>query len=508
MGTTTSREGSTRHKYRRKLASLKSQKSREIIHTHADNKPTAKSIESTTATKPNAPSIVHQPTPVNLVKHQVVLSDHVSPMSSLSAVISIPIRRSSWRKSVNTTTTRTTNDNGSITSGSFFDDDMDDDVDSEIISSPRTSVGSEDNGNHNFLKVEDLNSSNNKKKIKSKSPSPLNSFKSSYKKEGNDIVFESKYNTSASPTAATSTPEELLKGPPRPFWSYNNGDEREYDRQLRQHYVLKHVLDGNIHVPVPTDKSITILDSACGAGFWTLDMAQTYPKAKVIGLDAFPADDKRMKGYSNATISAPNIVYKYGDLTTQLTLPDDYIDVLYQRDTTSIIPHERWPFLFKELMRVMKPGGYIELVEYNFDIRDPGPVLALVNEWYKIASTSVGVDPREAKQLESKLVGAGFQQVEKKVVSIPIGEWPTEKDQREKGFLYKQVIKALFKSMRPWWISELGVTEQEYDKVVIAAMGEFDEQQCYIDWVIYTARKPVDTTLTNTTTTTTTDIAN
>lgn len=62
--------------------------------------------------------------------------------------------------------------------------------------------------------------------------------------------------------------------------------------------------------------------------------------------------------------------------------------------------------------------------------------------------------------------------------------------------------------MRPWWISELGVTEQEYDKVVIAAMGEFDEQQCYIDWVIYTARKPVDTTLANTTTTTTTDIAN
>lgn len=66
----------------------------------------------------------------------------------------------------------------------------------------------------------------------------------------------------------------------------------------------------------------------------------------------------------------------------------------------------------------------------DFDIRDPGPVLALVNEWYKIASTSVGVDPREAKQLESKLVDAGFQQVEQKVVSIPIGEWPTEKGKK------------------------------------------------------------------------------
>jgi hypothetical protein len=63
----------------------------------------------------------------------------------------------------------------------------------------------------------------------------------------------------------------------------------------------------------------------------------------------------------------------------------------------------------------------------DFDIRDPGPVLALVNEWYKIASTSVGVDPREAKKLESMLVSAGFEQVERKIVSIPIGEWPTEK---------------------------------------------------------------------------------
>lgn len=124
-------------------------------------------------------------------------------------------------------------------------------------------------------------------------------------------------------------------------------------------------MDGNIHVPVPTDKPITILDAACGAGFWTSDIAHTYPNAKVIGLDAFTADDKKMKEYSNATISAPNIVYKYGVLTTHLSLPDNYIDIIYQRDTTSIMPHERWPFLLKELSRISKPGGYLELVEYS-----------------------------------------------------------------------------------------------------------------------------------------------
>lgn len=94
-------------------------------------------------------------------------------------------------------------------------------------------------------------------------------------------------------------------------------------------------------------------------------MAQSYPNAKIIGLDAFPADDKRMKGYSDAATSATNIVYKYGDLTTHLSLPDNYLDVIYQRDTASIIPHERWSFILGELFRVAKPGGYLELVEYS-----------------------------------------------------------------------------------------------------------------------------------------------
>lgn len=125
------------------------------------------------------------------------------------------------------------------------------------------------------------------------------------------------------------------------------------------------MLEGNIHVPVSTHEPTTILDAACGAGFWTLDMAHAFPNAKVIGLDAFPADDKRMKSYSNATISAPNIVYKYGDLTTHLSLPDNYLDVIYQRDTTAIMPQERWQSLLHELMRIAKPGGYLELVEYS-----------------------------------------------------------------------------------------------------------------------------------------------
>ncbi len=53
------------------------------------------------------------------------------------------------------------------------------------------------------------------------------------------------------------------------------------------------------------------------------------------------------------------------------------------------------------------------------------------------------------------------------------------------------MIRVLFKSMKTWWISELDVSEEEYDKVVCAALDEFDDQQSSIEWIIYTARNPL-----------------
>ncbi|KAI7894846.1 S-adenosyl-L-methionine-dependent methyltransferase [Mucor mucedo] len=305
--------------------------------------------------------------------------------------------------------------------------------------------------------------------ITSKEDDALSTPRTSVGSSQKDNIYESRHEDTTQPS--------------KPFWTHHLNDEKEYDRQLRQHYVLKHILNGNIHVPIPSDKPVTILNAACGAGFWTLDMAYTFPHAQVMGFDAFDAKKIQVN-------TAPNIVYKDGDITKHMSLPDNCMDLIFQRDTSYMMPHERWPLHVAELFRIVKPGGYIELVEYNFNVKNPGPVLALVNEWYRITSASVGVDPKEANRLKRFLLTAGFQDVCQKTVSIPIGEWPASLAEKEKGFLYKQVVNALFKSMKTWWITELRITEKEYDKVVRAALDEIDEQSCSIDWIIYTAQKP------------------
>lgn len=186
MGANSSREESSNRKHRRKLHSLKPFKSIEDDH------------EATGS------STHHHPT-VNLVRHQVVLSDHVSPMSSLSQAITIPIRRTSWRRSSNGLIKRQV-DNAS-TASSYCPTDEDDD-DFSTRTSPRTSAGSDAGG---FFKIDEASSVESQNKRHS-SPNHL--------KEDLDIVFESKY----------ANTKQQTKKPPKPFWVYNNGDEKEYDR--------------------------------------------------------------------------------------------------------------------------------------------------------------------------------------------------------------------------------------------------------------------------------------
>lgn len=140
---------------------------------------------------------------------------------------------------------------------------------------------------------------------------------------------------------------------------------------------------------------------------------------------------------------------------------------------------------------------------------NPGPVLQLINEWYENAAKAFGVNPVEVKYVKEYLIQAGFTEVKEKIIQVPIGEW--HKDQgnslpfmtlvfintffflveKENGFLLKQVFKAFYDSKRSWWVSELKLPGPEYDRLTTAALNEIDNEQSYIDYVIFTARKPL-----------------
>lgn len=108
------------------------------------------------------------------------------------------------------------------------------------------------------------------------------------------------------------------------------------------------------------------MDSACGVGLWSLEMAQEYPGSKVTGIDVVPPSEK--EGWNPTNLIAgqiKSVKYQYGDIHQPLLFPDNHFDLVYQRDVATVLPFNMWPTLISEFKRVLKPDGQIQLVEYG-----------------------------------------------------------------------------------------------------------------------------------------------
>src|SRR6185312_2694638 len=80
-------------------------------------------------------------------------------------------------------------------------------------------------------------------------------------------------------------------------------DMREVNRLDFQHYLLRNVFQGNYAAPIRDPASI--LDVGTGTGRWAHEMAMTFPRAKVLGLDITaprveegPGRDQRPPNYA------------------------------------------------------------------------------------------------------------------------------------------------------------------------------------------------------------------
>ncbi|KAI8098427.1 S-adenosyl-L-methionine-dependent methyltransferase [Gilbertella persicaria] len=389
---------------------------------------------------------------VTPVRHQLVLNDHVSPLVSLSSASSFGSRNPKRRMSSNSVTSE--------------------EVEPNTPTSNNHSRSSYDEANHSSMNEHNLT-----KRLSSSLPV----------KYSDNIVIET-----TNPTAKINRQTPFAEK----AWVCEYGAEKERDRQTRQHYVLKQVFQGNIHLEL--NEPSRILDSACGVGLWTLEMAHDYPKCQVIGIDVVPPSEKEGWNLSakinhefGKSNNNNNVKFQYGDLLQpDLMFPDNHFDLVYQRDVATVLPFKSWPNLIDEFFRITKSGGQIELVEYDLLFSNPGPVLTQVNEWYRSAAATIGVNPDYTAYLSEFLKEAGFVDVEVKLVDIAIGEWPEGELKKQHGYLYKEQMRALFKSMKRWWCSEIKVTQEEYDRVCAEALDEFEAYQSSAQWKIFTARKP------------------
>ena len=196
-------------------------------------------------------------------------------------------------------------------------------------------------------------------------------------------------------------------------------DFGEIQRLDFQHFLLKYGLQGNYLSPI--EQPLNILDVGCGTGRWAMELAQQFPQANVIGVDVVPTE-QFTAGYG--LVKAPdNYLFISGNVMQGLPFANNTFDFVHQRLLIAALPRDRWPFVVRELVRVTKPGGWVELAECGGPQDLPAnPYPQLWNTWIAFLRTK-GIDFTIGPTIGAMLQQAGLRGAQQHEIFFPMGRW-------------------------------------------------------------------------------------
>ncbi|HEX6541066.1 MAG TPA: methyltransferase domain-containing protein [Ktedonobacterales bacterium] len=246
-------------------------------------------------------------------------------------------------------------------------------------------------------------------------------------------------------------------------------DLGEINRLDFQHFLLRTGLRGNFAAPLQQPRDI--LDVGCGSGRWAMEMATLFPAARVVGLDLVaPPDDTRSLG-QGLDVRPTNYIFTAGNILEGLPFPDQSFDFVHQRLLFSAIPRDRWPAVIQELVRVTRPGGWIELAEIGA-ATDGGPgFMGLWQAWSNLAATR-NVDFAMSQRIGQMLRDGGLVNVQQRVVTFPVGEWGGRI-----GRASATDYLALAGALRAGVIAQQIMSDEQYDALSARAKKEFAQRR-------------------------------
>ncbi|WP_376797589.1 methyltransferase domain-containing protein, partial [Thermogemmatispora sp.] len=182
-----------------------------------------------------------------------------------------------------------------------------------------------------------------------------------------------------------------------------------------QHHALYRTLSNHYLAPLVPEQVRTILDVGTGTGIWAFEMQALFPHARIVGVDVSLA--------SLPQPVPPTCVFVRANVLEGLPFPDAQFCYAHQRLLVAAIPAQAWPGVVRELVRVTRPGGWIELLELSDVIQPAGPATRRLLEWFTGISRQLGFEMAVLRQLGELLQQAGCVEITSQDIPVPLGRW-------------------------------------------------------------------------------------
>lgn len=153
---------------------------------------------------------------------------------------------------------------------------------------------------------------------------------------------------------------------------------------------------------------------------WGWQVAMDFPNATVYG---YQFDHGTGKGQYAPRDGPSNYTTVIGDSLMVLPFEDNFFDVVTCKSLWYFLQVPQWQDVLKEIFRVLKPGGAIELVVCDYDVINRG---SDDEYWWNRLMEGVlrrNIDPYPSSTTPTRLNAAGFIDINRALISLPRG-WP------------------------------------------------------------------------------------
>lgn len=265
--------------------------------------------------------------------------------------------------------------------------------------------------------------------------------------------------------AAQSAQQEYLFG---------EGDA-EISRLDMQHFMFR--LEFGDDFTAPLSNPAAILDVACGTGRWARDMARRFPGAAVIGFDINREQiDRALLGAAENGDTLPkNCAFVVGDALHPFDFADQRFDFVMARATSAFIPISTYQFVVNEMVRVTRPGGWIELRDFSL-VRSQSQALTTMTERFASMTAARGSYPGAGPYLLEYLRGAGLRDAQVKTVTVRSGPQASRG-----GRLMMTDYLAVMERLTPVIVRSGLASQSEWDQLLAQARQETQSQPSEVD---------------------------
>lgn len=248
------------------------------------------------------------------------------------------------------------------------------------------------------------------------------------------------------------------------------------DRRLDyQHHLLYRTISN--HYLAPISSPATILDVGMGTGIWPMAMADLFPRAHILGVDV-----------TLTSLPHPlptSCLFAQANILNGLPFPDQQFDFTHQRLLVAAIPAAHWPAVVRELVRVTRKQGWIELLEVGDTIQHAGPDTTRFLKWMTDISKELGFEMEILRHLGDLLRQAGCESVECEDIPIPLGEWAGAV-----GQMLKTDIIHGFRALKDSYCPRSHTPPEVFDGMLQAAVAEWEHHHAsYLFHLAYGRRR-------------------